>query len=87
MPSRFEGLGIVLVEAQAASLPCVMSDVIPKEVDCGLCLPVSLEQNAEYWARKICDVLDSKVTFKLNEEKLNQYNIEYMIKAMEEIFE
>lgn len=30
-PSRFEGLGIALVEAQAAGLPCVVSNAIPAE--------------------------------------------------------
>lgn len=30
-PSYFEGLGVVLIEAQAASLPCLVSDRIPKE--------------------------------------------------------
>lgn len=31
-PSYFEGLGIVLIEAQAAGLKCLVSDIIPKEV-------------------------------------------------------
>lgn len=87
LPSRFEGLGIVLIEAQAASLPCVMSDVIPMEVDCGLCLPLSLECSPEYWARQICEVLDGKLVFEADAKKLNEYTINNMVKEMEEIFE
>lgn len=33
MPSRFEGLGIAAVEAQAMGLPCIVSDAIPIEAD------------------------------------------------------
>lgn len=32
LPSRFEGLGIVGIEAQAASLPCFFADTITKEI-------------------------------------------------------
>lgn len=32
LPSKFEGLGIVAVEAQANGLPCICSDAIPDEV-------------------------------------------------------
>lgn len=32
LPSKFEGLGIVLVEAQANGLQCICSDVVPNEV-------------------------------------------------------
>ena len=33
LPSRYEGLGLVIVEAQAAGLRCVISDVVPREAD------------------------------------------------------
>lgn len=32
-PSKFEGLGIALIEAQAAGLPSLVSTVVPKEAD------------------------------------------------------
>lgn len=32
LPSRFEGLGLVGIEAQCCGLPCLFSDAITKEV-------------------------------------------------------
>lgn len=52
-PSLFEGLGIVLVEAQACDLPCLVSDAIQREAyasDNMTALPLSEEADA--WAAK-----------------------------------
>ncbi|WP_368646159.1 glycosyltransferase family 1 protein [Alkalibacterium putridalgicola] len=54
MPSRFEGLPVTLIEAQAAHLPCYISDNITTEVKVTeLVHFVPLDDNPEEWARCI----------------------------------
>lgn len=53
-PSLFEGLPVVLVEAQAAGLKCLVSDAITKECDVtGIVEFISLNNPPIYWANQI----------------------------------
>ena len=86
LPSNFEGLGIVLIEAQASGLPCLVSDVVPVEADCGMCRYLSLQEDVSFWAQTMSDMLDGKIVLKIDESKMQRFSIEYMVKQIEQVF-
>lgn len=60
-PSLFEGLGIVLIEAQSTGLKCLISDNIPREVDMNLGLVQFLNiDNKNEWIDRICHIYQNK---------------------------
>lgn len=86
-PSIFEGLGIVVIEAQASSLPCLVSDAVPKLADCGGCEFLSLQESKSVWSEHLNNILQKKITMQISEEKLQEFSIEHMVKQMESLFE
>lgn len=53
-PSLYEGLGVALIEAQAAGIPCLASNTITKEVDLGIGLVDYLPLNNKMiWVKKL----------------------------------
>lgn len=50
LPSFYEGLGMVAVEAEASGLPCILSDAVPEDADPADTAVFLPTDNAEVWA-------------------------------------
>ena len=85
-PSIFEGLGIVLIEAQATGLYCVTSDkVVPKEAAItSLIQYVDLKENVDVWVERCLTLLrsDEVRKSKTMEVKQAQYDIAELAKQL-----
>ena len=57
LPSRYEGLGIVYIEAQASGLTTFASNVIPKDTKITKLINyLPLNESPEFWAKKIASI-------------------------------
>ena len=54
-PSKNEGFGIVVIEAQAVGNICFVSDSVPHEVDCGGCKFFSINESPAMVAEMIIE--------------------------------
>jgi glycosyltransferase involved in cell wall biosynthesis len=64
-PSLYEGLGVVLIEAQASGLKCITSTGTPKEADItGSVDFLDLKISAKEWAEKILECPTERITNK-----------------------
>ena len=94
LPSLFEGLGLVLIEAQAAGTACLFSDVIPQEVDVvkPLMQRLSLCQTASEWAEALLtQTQQAKIAVTrqdaLTKVKTSIFNIETAVTRLEDIYQ
>lgn len=72
LPSKYEGMPLVMIEAQAAGLPCVSSNTYSPEVDFGLGLIIwlSLKDGIATWADAVEKAVGKKRSVKADVEKV-----------------
>lgn len=87
-PSRYEGLGMVAIEAQAAGLKTIVSDEIPIEAKVTELLEYcNLEQTPKEWAIKILESNNGYLRLDRSKEiEENGYEIKKASKKLEKIY-
>lgn len=90
-PSLYEGLGIALIEAQAAGVPCLVSDAIPYEADLGLglvkFLPLSIDCNI--WVETALGLVSpSRLPWSTRKKSLkqNNYDISELAPKLQDLY-
>lgn len=92
-PSLYEGLGLALVEAQAAGLPSIVASTVPTEVDVNpkLLTRLSLDESASVWADAVLAAHRSKSRLNAEESlKLiaeSPFNIEVSARGLTEYYQ
>lgn len=86
LPSKFEGLPLVLVEAQASGLQCIASDLIDHEI----CITENISMlnlNAERWAEMIVGLSQGYVRKNMYDTITDAgYNIKIQIQKVEQLY-
>lgn len=68
LPSIYEGLGLVLLEAQASNVPCLVSEAVQPEVDLniGLVKQLKLSYGSKKWALEAEDLINKNKNENIN---------------------
>lgn len=85
-PSKKEGLGIVLFEAQAMNVPCIASDTVSDETNLGLVIYKSLKENANAWCSEILNIHNKEKNLQLDKNKLKELDISNYINKIVSIY-
>lgn len=86
VPSLFEGLSIVTIEAQVSGVPCLVSDVLPLESSISnLVVRLPLSEGAAVWGETAFQVLNSKASVEYY--GLQDWDMAKVIQEVERVYE
>lgn len=91
-PSLYEGLGLALIEAQAAGLPCLISEAIPQEAEIasGSIMRLSLYEGIDPWiekARLLLSAPKPHAAQALEAVQQSDFNIDYNVARLTNFYE
>ena len=87
LPSLYEGLGMVLIEAQVAGLPCVVSTAVPLIAKiCDNINFIDLNENIERWVNAILNTSYNKRIEYIKEASENGYDIKLEVNKLEQYY-
>lgn len=91
LPSLHEGFGIVVIEAQAAGTPCLVSNGVSPEVDLGLDLVCfeSLSSGIDFWTQQAIKLLNNHpIPWEMRKKIIINagYDIQHSVNLLQNIY-
>ena len=89
LPSRYEGLGVVAIEAQACSVPVICLTAVPKDAKITSSVKfIGLDESSSNWADCVLDVIKTQVKRNEREEvRKAGYDIEVEAQKLTDFYE